>query len=275
MKLPHQRWLEIGVVAIVVVILAAVLLPAIRQAREAAHRSQSENNLKQIGIAFSNYVEIHDVFPPGAVVDSGGVGHHGWAAQILPYIDQNPFYVMVDKGQPWDSEANRPVFQQRYFPFEAPDTLDAYTRDGFAISCYTASPAAFFRNSSTRLSEIADTSTAWALAEVHAREVPWGYPFNWRDFPTNLVDDSQGFLRESGVAHVLMVDGRVETLSKETDSAVLRSLTDGCPEPTMAQSRVPDRVFEFLAKPEVRIPMLVGSHKFDEDRPHWVYPDDE
>ena len=63
---------ELLVVIAIIAVLIALLLPAVQAAREAARRTQCRNNLKQIGLAFHNYHDIHKCFPMGSMgVDMG------------------------------------------------------------------------------------------------------------------------------------------------------------------------------------------------------------
>jgi prepilin-type N-terminal cleavage/methylation domain-containing protein/prepilin-type processing-associated H-X9-DG protein len=58
--------IELLVVIAIIGILAAILLPALARAREAARRASCQNNLKQWGITFKMYAnENQGMFPPG------------------------------------------------------------------------------------------------------------------------------------------------------------------------------------------------------------------
>jgi type II secretory pathway pseudopilin PulG len=92
--------INVVVTLLVLVILAALILPAVQQAREAARRSKCKSYLKQIGLARMNYHDVHRTLPPGVVISqvpvpSGG-NHLGWIYQILPYMDSSPLFDEFD-----------------------------------------------------------------------------------------------------------------------------------------------------------------------------------
>jgi prepilin-type N-terminal cleavage/methylation domain-containing protein/prepilin-type processing-associated H-X9-DG protein len=96
---------ELLVVITIIGILIALLLPAVQAAREAARRMQCANNFKQVGVAMHNYAAATGTFPPGMLFwwnRTGGCSAPppgkpeyfgwGWAAFLLPYIEQQGIY---------------------------------------------------------------------------------------------------------------------------------------------------------------------------------------
>jgi len=93
--------IELLVVIAIIAVLIALLLPAVQSAREAARRAQCTNNLKQLGLAMSNYVSANDALPPTTVDDpqlSQTPPHQNWSphARLLPFMEQAATYNAIN-----------------------------------------------------------------------------------------------------------------------------------------------------------------------------------
>jgi len=87
--------IELLVVIAIIAILIGLLLPAVQKVREAAARSQSQNNLKQLVLGTHTQAGGNNgKIPVGNTAAPFTTQTNHWIYQLLPYIEQNPLYTV-------------------------------------------------------------------------------------------------------------------------------------------------------------------------------------
>jgi prepilin-type N-terminal cleavage/methylation domain-containing protein/prepilin-type processing-associated H-X9-DG protein len=215
MRVYRQRGftlIELLVVVAIIAVLIGLLLPAVQRVREAASRLKCKNNLKQIGLALHGYHDRMGCFPPGytsALSASDGIGPGwGWGAFVLPDLEQESLYRLIDLSQPMTAagshdrvrQTNLSVFRCPSDPRQDPIPLSEFANPGDLttplarsnyVGCYGNTPflgespavltthliidgisgrGMFYRNSRTRIADITDgLSNTLAIGEKNAK----------------------------------------------------------------------------------------------------------
>jgi len=196
--------------------------------REPVYRTQSANNLHQIGLACHNYHDTFKQLPPGGTFDPEGHMLHGWQTMLLPYLEEDAVYNQINLRLPWTHPDNAAAFQKRIPSYLNPGVDDQQDHNGFYLTHYSANVRVIGGNVPRSFKDIPDGTANTILGgEVAGNFKPCGYPANWRDPAQGINKTPNGFggpWNSKGVNFVF-ADGSVRFIKEDIDPATLKALS--------------------------------------------------
>lgn len=216
----------------VVGILVALLVPAVTKVREAAARTQTMNNMKEIGLAFHNSHDAMKVFPsPRLPRIQDGIQVKpqrpdeglSWRVWLVQFSDQRFLFNQFDMKADWDGPANQPMQSQMpkmYHHLTRQEVGKQHQDTHFQVF---VGPNGLFKDmdSRTKITSITDgTSNTFMFAEAKS-PVLWTKPADMQVQPNGpLPLPEERFLAGFADGTVRMIDRR------RTGDATIRLLID-------------------------------------------------
>ena len=202
-------------------IAIGMLLPAVQKVREAAQRTSSINNLKQIALAMHNYNSTYGAFPAAAICDKKtGKPLLSWRVAILQYIEEEALYKQFKMDEPWDSEHNLKLAKNMpkvYFHPKANKPGDDKTH----YRLFYGKGAAFELNKPTQIINITDGLSNTLMAVEAEEPVVWTNPNDLAFDPTKALPK---MLSIDGKFSAAYCDGSVRSFKVPIDPEIFKLL---------------------------------------------------
>ncbi|MFA6569421.1 MAG: prepilin-type N-terminal cleavage/methylation domain-containing protein, partial [Victivallales bacterium] len=213
--------IELLVVITIISILAAMLLPALKNAKDMANSISCVGNLKQIGLGLYNYTgDYSERLIPGATVDQTvPTLPIYWFHLLNPYMGANPVDIYSTNRPAWQncpSKTMIPFYNRLGYGWNYAAEMNISTAGGFGID--PSLPNDYGWNS--RLSEVTRPEHTIIIGDSRDAETAVNGYENFLVYSSAFyVSPLYRARRHPGkVGNYLMVDGHVEDLPPTMDA---------------------------------------------------------
>jgi hypothetical protein len=241
LRRPGITPIELIVLLAGLLLLIGFLAPAVAKVREAAARTQSMNNMKQLGIAMHNFAGVYNSkLPPGVgecdFVKKTGTIH----LFLLPFIEQDQLYRQATDAV-WDNDVWSkpiPVLVDPRDPLPSPHVYQGW----LATTNYAANYMVFSEKPRYKIGNIPDgTSNTISFVTRYqmcdGTPTAWGYPssYTWAPLTAyyhqslpqfSLRDEPCDPTRAQAINNAMLAglcDGSVRTISPRLSATTWRN----------------------------------------------------
>jgi len=236
-----KRFLRKETLAIVCVVLAVVFVllglmcppEAGRKIRDAAHRVQSADNLREIGIAFQKYQDQHGRLPPAIVRDKSGKALYSWRVALVPFLDGGEtIYRSFRLDAAWDSPHNIALLQDMPPDYAPPPKIDGlHVEPGYTFyQAFVGKGTAFEGDRGLRIpDDFPDGPSNTLLLAEAAEAVPWTKPVDLEFDPDKPTPRLGGLFTPAWPTraigfNALYADGSVHFITPSVSDDIIRAM---------------------------------------------------
>ncbi len=184
--------IELLVVIAIIAILAAILFPVFAQAKQAAKKTTSISNVKQLGTAIQIYLGDSDDYYPMSEYGGGGSGapHITWTTEIYPYVkNSRTFRTANGTVEAWGTDG---LFRSPSYPKPALSNPTTEAEAEVGAHSYGVHHSIFANNFENNgqmpngvvnSTSIDNNAAKVLILEKGANKSDWGYPWfhDWQN----------------------------------------------------------------------------------------------